>query len=207
MSDTRLAVGVLVSGRGSNLKALLEASASHQMAARIAVVISNKPQALALEHARQAGVTAIALPRTPGQTPEQYDSLLADTLEKHGVQLVVLAGFMRIVSTTLIGRFQNRILNIHPSLLPAFPGLQAQRQALDYGVKVSGCTVHLVDAGCDTGPVILQETVPVLPGDTEEILSARILAKEHVLLPKAVDLFARNKVKMSGRHVILEESL
>lgn len=199
------AVGVLVSGRGSNLKALIEASTSQQMAGRLAVVISNKPQVQALEHAKNAGIPAVVIERLKNETPQQYDTRLVAELEKHGVELVVLAGFMRIVSPILINRFKNHIVNIHPSLLPAFPGLHAQRQAIEHGVKVSGCTVHVVDEGCDTGPIILQKAVPVEPGDTVDTLAARILIEEHRLYPKAVDLMARNKVKISGRKVILED--
>ncbi|MBI2339447.1 MAG: phosphoribosylglycinamide formyltransferase [Deltaproteobacteria bacterium] len=206
MSEKKLNVGVLVSGRGTNLQALIDACGEGRILARIAVVISNRPGAPALERAAKAGIPCETLVASKNEGKEAFEKRIEEILKRHGVDLVVLAGFMRIVSPWLISRFKNRIINIHPALLPSFPGLESQRQALEYGVKFSGCTVHFVNEGCDTGPIILQAAVPVLPGDTVESLSERILAEEHQLLPKAVDLLAKNKVKIAGRRVeILEE--
>lgn len=175
------------------------------MNARVAVVISNKADAYALERAKQFGVKAIALPQQKGEAREAYEARIVEILNAHQVNLVVLAGFMRILSPYLVGQFKNRILNIHPSLLPAFPGLNAQEQAIQAGATESGCTVHLVDEGCDTGPIVLQSRVQVLPNDTAHTLSERILSEEHRLLPKAVDLFAKNKVTIQGRNVVVKK--
>lgn len=201
MSDKVLNVGVLVSGRGTNLQAIIEACAKKEINARIAAVISNKPQAMALERASKAGIPTAVLTSQKGESRESYEKKVEASLKEYGVELIVLAGFMRLVSPYLISKYPQRIINIHPALLPAFPGLDAQKQALDYGARYSGCTVHIVDEGCDTGPIILQSVVPILAGDTVESLSARILKEEHKLFPKAIDLISRNKVKVSGRHV------
>ncbi len=195
-------IGVLVSGRGSNLQALIDSSRIKKM---LAVVISNKPGVLALERAQKAGIPVEVLEANKGEKREAYDQRLASLLQRYQIELVVLAGFMRVLSPSFVSLFKNRIINIHPSLLPSFPGLEAQKQALEAGVSTSGCTVHFVDEGCDTGSVILQKEVPVKPDDTVETLSARILIEEHKLLPKVVDLLARNKVKVIGRKVEIEE--
>ncbi|MBE3599380.1 MAG: phosphoribosylglycinamide formyltransferase [Limnochordaceae bacterium] len=196
-----LRLGVLASGRGTNLQAILDACVNREVPARVVLVISDKPQAQALERARAAGVLAeYHDPRIhPGRA--SYDRHLADRLEEAGVELVCLAGFMRILGSAFVERFRHRILNIHPSLLPAFPGKDAQRQALEHGVKVSGCTVHLVDEGVDTGPIVLQAAVPVLEGDTEESLAERILQHEHRLYVEAIRLYAAGRLQLEGRRV------
>ncbi len=201
--DIRLRVGVLGSGRGSNLQALLDAAARPGYPARVVVVVSDKERAQALERARAHGVAAVWLNPKDFGDRAAYDAALGRLLEEHRVGLVCLAGFMRILTPEFVRAFAGRVLNIHPSLLPAFPGLHAQRQALDYGVKVAGATVHFVDEGVDTGPIALQASVPVQPDDTEESLSARILAVEHRLYPEAVRLFAEGRLRLAGRKVIV----
>ncbi len=202
MSD-RLRVGVLVSGRGSNLQALLEACARPDYPARVVVVISDREQAPALERARAGGVAAVFVNPKDFGDREAFDAALVRELEARRVGLVCHAGFMRILSPLYVRAFAGRALNIHPSLLPAFPGLHAQRQALDHGVRVAGATVHFVDEGVDSGPVVLQSSVPVLPGDTEETLAARILAEEHRIYPEAVRLFAEGRLEIVGRRVLI----
>jgi len=194
-------IGVLVSGNGTNLQAIIDRSEAGELAAQVACVISNKAEAFALERARRHGIPALHLDHRLYSHREAYDEALVATLADHGVELVVLAGFMRIISPVLIDAFPNAIMNIHPALLPAFPGLNAQQQSLAYGVKVSGCTVHFVDAGCDTGPIIIQTVVPVLEGDTEETLSARIHVEEHRSYPAAIQLFAEGRLRVEGRAV------
>jgi phosphoribosylglycinamide formyltransferase-1 len=166
-------------------------------------VISNNAGAFALERARKHGIPALHVDHRLFSGRGAYDAALVETLQEHQVELVVLAGFMRILTPVLIDAFPTRIMNIHPALLPAFPGLHAQRQALDYGVKIAGCTVHFVDAGTDTGPVVLQAAVPVLEGDTEETLSARILTQEHRIYPEAIQLFAEGRLRVEGRRVFI----
>lgn len=161
---------------------------------KIVLVLSNNPEAPALEKAKKAGIKTVVIDSKKISSKEEYDHQLISELEKHKPDLIVLAGYMKIISKTVVDHFKNKIINIHPSLLPAFPGLHAQKQALEAKVKTAGCTVHYVDEGCDTGPIILQASVPVLENDTEESLSARILEQEHLLLPKAVDLIAKNKI-------------
>ena len=202
---TPLGVGVLASGRGSNLQALLDACASPGYPARIAVVVSDREQAPALERAAAAGVSGVFVNPKDFGDRAAYDAVVADELRARGVGLVCLAGFMRLLSPAFVRAFHGRILNIHPSLLPAFPGLHAQRQALEHGVKVTGATVHLVDEGLDSGPIVLQAAVPVEPGDTEATLSARILVEEHRLYPAAVRLFAEGRLEVVGRRVIVKE--
>ena len=203
---TPLAVGVLASGRGSNLQALLDACAARGFPARIAVVLSDREQAPALERAAAANVAGVFVNPKDFADRAAYDAALASELRGRGVGLVCLAGFMRLLSPGFVGAFRGRMLNIHPSLLPAFPGLHAQRQALDHGVKVAGATVHFVDEGLDSGPIVLQAVVPVEPGDTEATLSARILVEEHRLYPAAVRLFAEGRLEIVGRRVIVKES-
>jgi phosphoribosylglycinamide formyltransferase-1 len=201
---TRLRVGVLASGRGSNLQSILDATASREFPAEVVLVVSDRTGALALERARRHGVPAIVLePKAYGDR-DAYDGALRALLEEHGVGLVCLAGFMRILGGPVVRAFAGRILNIHPSLLPAFPGLGAQRQALEYGVKIAGATVHMVDEGVDTGPIVLQASVPVLPEDTEASLAVRILAEEHRLYPEAIRLFATGRLRIVGRRVLEE---
>jgi len=204
-SPSRLRVGVLVSGRGTNLQAILDASREKRISAEVVCVISNKKEAPALERAKKDRVPTFVVPYVKGEPAAEAEKKMAAIFRQHQVDLVVLAGFMRILTPTFINEFSNRIINIHPALLPAFPGLEAQKQALDYGVKVSGATVHIVDPVCDGGPILLQDTVPVLENDTVESLSARILKKEHELLPKAIDLFAKNKVHVDHRKTTLKE--
>ena len=198
-----LAVGVLASGRGSNLQAILGACARPGFPARVTVVISDREQAAALQAARAAGVEALwVIPKDFGDR-EAFDLALVEQLERRGVGLVCHAGFMRILSPAYVRAFAGRALNVHPSLLPAFPGLHAQRQALEHGVRVSGATVHFIDEGVDTGPIVLQAAVPVEPGDTEETLAARILVQEHRLYPEAIRLFAEGRLRIEGRRVIV----
>jgi len=194
-------IGVLASGSGSNLQAILDACASRAIPAQVAVVICNVADAKALQRAEAAGVPAMLLPYLKVASREEYDRQVVAALQKHSVDLVCLAGFMRLITPVLLGAFERRILNIHPSLLPAFPGLHAVRQALAAGVRVSGCTVHVVDEGTDTGPIVIQAAVPVLDGDTEETLSARILVQEHRCYPRAIALSAQGRVRIEGRRV------
>lgn len=194
-------IGVLASGRGSNFRVLCEARKSGTLLGELAVLISDKGDAPALAVAREHGVEATAVLPRDYPSREAHEDAVAKVLEARGVHLVCLAGYMRLLSPLLVRRFPNRILNIHPSLLPAFPGLHAQRQALAHGVKVSGVTIHLVDEGCDTGPIVLQGAVPVERGDTEESLAARILKEEHRLYPEAVNLFCAGKLAVEGRVV------
>lgn len=199
-------IAVMASGRGSNLQALIDSMEKGDLCAEIVAVLSNKEDALALQRARKHGIKDYFLPPEKYPNRESYDMALGDILEKINVDLICLAGFMRILSEKFVARFQNQIINIHPSLLPAFPGLNAQKQALDYGVKYTGCTVHFVDAGVDTGPIIAQRVVPVYDNDTVESLSARILEQEHRLYPHVVRLIAQGRVILEGRKVrILEK--
>jgi phosphoribosylglycinamide formyltransferase-1 len=204
-----LEIGVLVSGRGSNLEALLKSIERGAIKdARVAVVISNDPKARALAVAKRHGVKAVAVDVT-GDSREAYGAKLADVLIKNGVEpgkgLVLLAGFMKILPGSFVNLYQGRMMNIHPALLPAFPGVRAQQQALAHGVKVAGCTVHFVVPEVDAGPIILQKAVPVYDGDDEESLSARILRQEHRLYPLAVKLFAEGRLRVDGRIVRREE--
>jgi phosphoribosylglycinamide formyltransferase-1 len=197
-------VGVLISGRGSNLQALIEAQGRGELGGAIAIVVSNVETAAGLERAREAGIpTAVRDHR--GRKREEYDADLVSVLREHGVDLVCLAGFMRLLSPVFVRAFPGRVLNIHPALLPAFPGLDAQRQAFEHGVKVSGATVHLVDEGLDSGAIVAQEAVPVRPDDTVDSLIARILEAEHRLYSRAVRLLLSGRCRVEGRRVILEE--
>ena len=198
-----LRIGVLVSGRGSNLQAILDACARPGYPAQVAVVVSDRERALALERARTAGVEALWINPKDFADRESFDAELVRELTARGVGLMCHAGFMRILSPVYVRAFAGRALNIHPSLLPAFPGLHAQRQALDHGVKVAGATVHFVDEGMDSGPIVLQAAVAVEPNDTEETLSARILVQEHRLYPEAIRLFAEGRLRIEGRRVIV----
>jgi phosphoribosylglycinamide formyltransferase-1 len=195
-------LGVLISGRGSNLQALIDAVRDGRLDASIAVVISNRADAAGLDRARAAGLETVTLSHTGWPSRDDYDRALAGELRARNVGLVCLAGFMRRVGPPLIDAYPNAILNIHPSLLPAFPGVDAQRQALDYGAKVSGVTVHFVTPELDAGPIILQRIVPVLDGDTEATLSARILVEEHRAYPEAVKLVLDGGWRIVGRRVV-----
>lgn len=195
-----LLIGVLISGRGSNLQAIINAVERNELAAKIAVVISNKADAYGLERARAHGIEALCIP-SKGKDRVDFEKEVVDALEARGVELVCLAGFMRILSPYFIRRFKHRIMNIHPALLPSFPGEEAQKQAFDYGCKVTGCTVHIVDEGVDTGPIIIQIPIQVDEEDTIESLSARILALEHRAYPAAIQLHAEGRLRIEGRRV------
>jgi phosphoribosylglycinamide formyltransferase-1 len=194
-------LAILLSGRGSNFEAIADSIRQGRLPASIEVVVSNLASAPGLEKARRRGLTTLVIP-SRGVPREDYDRSLVYELRRHRVDLVCLAGFMRILSPLFVRSFRNRILNIHPSLLPAFPGLHPQRQALEYGVRYSGCTVHLVDEGVDSGPILLQAAVPVLESDDEESLAARILAEEHRLYPQAIGMLIRGEVRLEGRRVV-----
>ena len=202
--DAPLGLGVLASGRGSNLQAILDATVAPGFPARVAVVVSDHEGAQALGRARARGVPAVWLNPKDFGDRAAYDVALAGVLEAHGVGLVCLAGFMRILGPAFVRAWAGRILNVHPALLPAFPGLHAQRQALEHGVKLSGATVHLVTEDLDLGPIVAQEAVAVLEGDTEETLAARILEAEHRIYPRAVRAMLEGRVSVSGWRVILE---
>jgi len=198
-----LKIGVLASGRGSNFQSIIDQIESKRLKAEIGLLITDNPAAFAIERAKRHSIEYLVI------TPKKYSSRddffikITDELKKRDVELVVLAGFMRIVGKPLIDAFPNRIMNIHPALLPAFPGLHGQKQALEYGVKISGCTVHFVDEGMDTGPIIIQAAVPILQEDTEETLSERILRYEHKIYPEAIRLFSEGRIKVEGRKVII----
>lgn len=195
-------VGVLASGRGSNFRALCEAQRRGELGGgTIVVLVTNKPGAGALDIAREFGIETVVLEPGAYPTRDAHDAAVADAFAAHGVGLVCHAGYMRIVGPAYLARFPNAVLNIHPALLPSFPGLHAQRQALAAGAKVAGATVHLAEEGVDTGPIVLQAAVPVLADDTEESLSARILVEEHRLYPEAVRLFCAGRVRVEGRRV------
>jgi phosphoribosylglycinamide formyltransferase 1 len=199
-------VGVLASGTGSNFQALMQALDQPDAAARVAVLISNVADAPALQKARLLDVPAVLLEHGHWPSRDAFDAAVADELLRHEVELVVLAGYMRLLSPTFLRAFPQRVLNVHPALLPAFTGTHAVRQALEYGAKVTGCTVHFVDEGVDTGPIIAQAALPILETDDEASLSARIHAEEHRLLPRAVELIARGQVLLEGRCVrVLEK--
>ena len=207
MSDApRLRVGVLASGRGSNLRAILSGVEARRIRAEVVVVLSDRSGAGALDIARDHGVEALVLDPTLHPGREAYDKALIALLEERRVGLVCLAGYMRILGPVFVRHFEGRLLNIHPALLPAFPGLHAQRQALEHGVRIAGATVHFVDEGVDTGPIVLQAAVPVRQDDTEASLSDRILAEEHRIYPEAIRLFAEGRLRLEDRRVrILEE--
>jgi phosphoribosylglycinamide formyltransferase-1 len=199
-------LGVLISGSGTNLQAIMDAVSEKRLDAAIGVVLSNRPDAQGLARARSRGIPTEVVEHRKFPTREDFDRELVRLLKSYGAELVILAGFMRLLSPVLIRAFPDRIMNIHPALLPAFPGLHAQRQALEHGVRFSGCTVHFVSEECDQGAIIIQAVVPVLPGDTEETLSARILGEEHRIYPRAIQLYAEGRLKVSGRHVRVDGS-
>jgi len=194
-------LGILLSGRGSNFEAIAHNVASGKLDANIAIVISNKADAPGIEAARRRGLKALVIP-SKGKAREEHDQLVVAALQEHKAELIVLAGYVRLLSPWFVQQFPNRILNIHPSLLPAFPGLDAQKQAFDYGVKVSGCTVHFVDADLDHGAIILQKTVPVLDSDDDRALAARILEQEHMAYTEAIRIVLRGRYEIVGRRVI-----
>ncbi len=201
MSESKFIIGVLASGRGTNLQAIINAVETGIVTAKIGVVISDKKDAKAIDRAREHNLTACFV--DPKAYPDRvaYDTAVTRALIEHQVQLVIFAGYMRLITKPILEAFPNRIINVHPSLLPAFPGLHAQRQALVYGAKISGCTVHFIDEEMDHGPIIAQVSVPVLEGDTEESLSNRILIEEHRLLPRVIQSYAEGKLSVEGRKV------
>ena len=202
MSDM-LHIGVLASGRGSNFQSIIDNIEAGQIQAVVSVLITDNPDAYAIERCRKHNIESLIL--KPGDFPDRnsYYVHVADELIRRDVGLVVLAGFMRVVGRSLIDTFPNRIMNIHPALLPSFPGLHGQKQASDYGVKIAGCTVHFVDEGVDTGPIIMQAAVPAYHDDTEDSLAERILRKEHMIFPYAIRLFTEKRIKVEGRKVIV----
>lgn len=203
-----LRIAVLASGRGSNLQAVIDAIEAGTVQARIVAVISNKKDSPALERASRHGLPGLFIDPKPfagrPDSREAYDLALLDVLRQHDVELVLLAGYMKIVTRVLVEAFANRMMNIHPSLLPSFPGLDVQKKAIEWGCKLAGCTVHFVTEGVDEGPIILQAAVPILEGDSSDTLAARILAQEHTLYPRAVQLFAEGRLRVEGRRVLIE---
>ncbi|MBI3601247.1 MAG: phosphoribosylglycinamide formyltransferase [Nitrospinae bacterium] len=199
-----LKIAVLVSGRGSNLQAIIDAVESGKIHGKIEAVISNKKDAYALERAKRHRLIGIFIDPSSYKTKEDYDRAVIKVLEEKNIGLVCLAGFMRILTPYFVNRYKGRIINIHPSLLPAFPGLDAQKKALEYGVKFSGATVHFVEEGVDSGPIILQAIVPVMDTDTPDTLSERILNEEHKIYPEAVKLFAEGRIEVKGRRIIIK---
>jgi phosphoribosylglycinamide formyltransferase-1 len=200
----KVRIGVLVSGRGSNLQAIIDNIEQGKLSAELAVVISDQADAYALVRARKHKVPGVHVSAKGYKgRRDEYDALLVKELQKHNVELVALAGFMRIITPTLLKAFSHRVLNIHPALLPSFPGLHVQKAALEHGVKFSGCTVHFVDEGMDTGPIIIQAVVPILDNDTEDTLSARILKQEHTIYSRAIQLHAEGRLRIEGRRVIV----
>ena len=205
MTEAKQKLGVLCSGRGTDLQSIMDAIDRGEVAAEIAVVLTDKPDAFALERAAKAGIKAVCVNRKQFDGRESFEQALVGQLQAAGVTLVVLAGFMRILTPYFVRQYAGRIMNIHPALLPSFQGAHAHRDVLAYGVKVSGCTVHFVDEGTDSGPIILQAAVPVLDGDTEETLGARVLEQEHIIYPRAIQLYCEGKLEINGRHVHIVE--
>lgn len=207
---TPLRVAVLASGRGSNLQSIIDAIEAGQVQAQIVAVISNKKDAVALERARKHGLKDLFVDPKPftgrPDSREAYDRSLLEILQQHEVELVLLAGYMKIVTAVLVNAYANRMMNIHPSLLPSFPGLDVQKKAIDWGCKLAGCTVHFVTEGVDEGPIIIQAAVPILDDDTPETLAARILVQEHKIYLRAVQLFAEGRLRVDGRRVFIDDA-
>ena len=203
-------LGVLLSGRGSNLQAIIDAIEGGALSAEIAVVVSNKQEAAGLERARKHGVPVVWLDPKPlagrPDSREAYDRAMLDVLRKYEVDLVLLAGYMKIVTAVLVAAYENRMMNIHPSLLPSFPGLDVQKKAIEHGCKIAGCTVHFVTEGVDEGPIIVQAAVPIVEGDTADGLAARILEQEHRVYPHAIQLYAEGRLRVEGRRVMVAEA-
>jgi phosphoribosylglycinamide formyltransferase-1 len=197
-------IGVLISGSGTNLQAIIDAIATKKLDANIAVVLSNKADAYGLARAQNHGIRTEVLDHKAFASREAYDQAVVDLLRGRGVELVVLAGFMRLLSPVFIKAYSNRIMNIHPALLPSFPGLHVQKKALDHGVRFAGCTVHFVNEDCDEGPIIIQAVVPVFPDESEEQLAARILKQEHRIYPRAIQLYAEGRLHVVGRRVLVD---
>ena len=196
-------LGVLCSGRGTDLQSIIDAIANKQLNAEIAIVLTDKPNVMALERAEKAGIKNVCVDRKNFTDKSEFETALLNELKTAEVDLVILAGFMRILSPAFVHEYKDRIMNIHPSLLPSFPGAHAHRDVLAYGVKVSGCTVHFVDEGTDSGPIIMQAAVEVKDNDTEETLAARVLEQEHIIYPKAIEIYVEGKLKIVGRKVII----
>jgi phosphoribosylglycinamide formyltransferase-1 len=202
----QVSIAVLISGRGTNLQSIINAVEEKRLDAKIEIVLSNKADAFGLERAKKHGVSTVVLDHKSYSSREAYDQAVVDLLQKRGVELVVLAGFMRLLSPAFIKAYSNRIMNIHPALLPSFPGLQVQKKAVEHGVRFAGCTVHFVNEECDEGPIIIQAVVPVFADDTEETLGARILKQEHRIYPQAIQLYAENRLRVVGRKVLVDGS-
>ncbi|MTI85971.1 MAG: phosphoribosylglycinamide formyltransferase [Firmicutes bacterium] len=194
-------IGVMASGRGSNLQAIMDACSAGTIPGHVALVISDNPDAYALHRASKENIPAFCINPTTFDTKDQYEQAVSDLFIEYGVELICLAGYMRLVGRVLLKKFATKMLNIHPALLPSFPGLHAQEQAVAYGVKYSGCTVHVVDEGMDTGPIVLQAAVPVIQDDTPDSLSERILEQEHKIYPQAIKLLLEGRLKIEGRKV------
>ena len=199
----KLKLGILASGGGTNLQSIIDRCVDGSLQAEISIVICNNPDAGALERAARAGIPHQCINHRDFGERSLFDTAVVERLKQAEVELVVLAGFMRIISPVFLAAFPQRIINIHPALLPAFPGLHVQQQAIDYGARFSGCTVHLVDDGVDTGPIIMQAVVPILPDDSAEDLAARILVEEHKLYPRTIQLFAEGRIRVEGRRVLV----
>jgi phosphoribosylglycinamide formyltransferase 1 len=200
----KIPIGVLISGSGTNLQSIIDAVEAKKLDAKIELVLSNKADAYGLVRAQNHGIPIEVLEHKGFASREAYDQTVVDLLRGQGVELVALAGFMRLLSPDFLKAYSNRIMNIHPALLPAFPGLHVQRKAVEHGVRFSGCTVHFVNEECDEGPIIIQAVVPVFPDDTEEILAARILAQEHRIYPRAIQLYAEGRLHIVGRKVLVD---
>lgn len=197
-------IGVLISGGGTNLQSIIDAIEAKKLAAQIKIVLSNKADALGLERAKKHGIATEFLDHKAHPSREAYDQAVVELLHARGVELVVLAGFMRLLSPVFIKAYSNRIMNIHPALLPAFPGLHVQKKAVEHGVRFAGCTVHFVNEECDEGPIIIQAVVPVFAEDSEDTLAARILNQEHRIYPRAIQLYAEGRLHVSGRRVLVD---
>ncbi len=205
MEDRILRLGVLASGRGSNFQSIINAISDKLIKAKIEILITDNPSAYAIERAKKHNIEYLIIHPKEYNSKDNFYRKIACELKKRSVELVILAGFMRIVGKPLIDEYRNKIMNIHPALLPSFPGLNGQKQAIEYGVKISGCTVHFVDEGMDTGPIIIQAAVPVFPDDTQDSLSERILRLEHKIYPEAIRLYAEGRLEIHGRNVKIRE--
>jgi phosphoribosylglycinamide formyltransferase 1 len=200
-----ISLGVLISGNGTNLQSIIDAIEGRRLDARIELVLSNNAQAQGLSRAKKHNIRTAVIDHKAFASREAYDEKMIELLQNHGVELVVLAGFMRLLSPLFVKTYSNRIMNVHPALLPAFPGLGVQKKALEHGVRFSGCTVHFVNDQCDEGPIIIQAAVPVFADDTEETLAARILSQEHRIYPRAIQLFAEGRLRIVGRRVLVDD--
>jgi len=200
----KVPIGVLISGSGTNLQAIIDAIEANKLDATIQLVLSNRADAYGLMRAKNHGIPAEVLDHKNFTSREAFDAAVVEILKSRGVELVILAGFMRLLSPVFVKAFSNRTMNIHPSLLPSFPGLHVQRRAVEHGVRFSGCTVHFVNEDCDEGPIIIQAVVPVFPEDTEETLAARILTQEHRIYPRAIQLYSEGRLRVEGRKVFVD---